>query len=118
MAVSVLDNEDADRRVWLETGIPGLDTILSGGLLQGGLYLVEGHAGTGKTILGFQCGLTYARRRDRVVVVSASGQDFLARRAAVDLGSQVDARERLPLWRGPWGRDGPARLDAPDAPHA
>ena len=70
MAVSVLDNEDADRRVWLETGIPGLDTILSGGLLQGGLYLVEGHAGTGKTILGFQCGLNYARRRDRVVVVT------------------------------------------------
>ena len=70
MAVSVLDNGDADRRVWLETGIPGLDTILSGGLLQGGLYLVEGHAGTGKTILGFQCGLTYARRGDRVVVVT------------------------------------------------
>ena len=70
MAVSVLDNEDSDRRVWLETGIPGLDTILSGGLLQGGLYLVEGHAGTGKTILGFQCGLTYARRGERVVVVT------------------------------------------------
>jgi circadian clock protein KaiC len=70
MAASVLDNEDSDRRVWLETGIPGLDTILSGGLLQGGLYLVEGHAGTGKTILGFQCGLTYARRGDRVVVLT------------------------------------------------
>ena len=70
MAVSGLDNEDSDRRVWLETGVPGLDTILSGGLLQGGLYVVEGHAGTGKTILGFQCGLTYARRGDRVVVVT------------------------------------------------
>jgi len=70
MAVSELDNEDSDRRVWLETGVPGLDTILSGGLLQGGLYVVEGHAGTGKTILGFQCGLTYARRGDRVVVVT------------------------------------------------
>ena len=70
MAVSGLDNEGSDRRVWLETGVPGLDTILSGGLLQGGLYVVEGHAGTGKTILGFQCGLTYARRGDRVVVVT------------------------------------------------
>jgi circadian clock protein KaiC len=58
------------RQVWLETGIPGLDTILSGGLLQGGLYLIEGYAGTGKTILGFQCGLNYARRGDRIVVVT------------------------------------------------
>jgi len=59
-----------DRRVWLETGIPGFDAVLSGGLLQGGLYLVEGRAGTGKTILGFQCGFAYARRGDRVVVVT------------------------------------------------
>lgn len=70
MGASKLDDGGEDRRVWLETGIPGLDVILSGGLLQGGLYLIEGHAGTGKTILGFQCGLTYARQGDRVVVVT------------------------------------------------
>ncbi len=41
------------------TGIPGLDTILRGGLPRGGIYLVEGHAGTGKTILASQ--LAFAR---------------------------------------------------------
>lgn len=59
-----------DGRVWLQTGIPGLDTVLSGGLLQGGLYLIEGLAGSGKTILGFQTALTYARRNERVVVMT------------------------------------------------
>lgn len=34
------------------TGIAGLDTILSGGLLSGRSYLVRGGPGTGKTILG------------------------------------------------------------------
>jgi circadian clock protein KaiC len=38
----------------LDTGIPGLDTILNGGLFQGGVYIVEGAPGTGKTILGNQ----------------------------------------------------------------
>jgi len=36
------------------TGIPGLDTILNGGFLQGGLYIVQGTPGTGKTTLANQ----------------------------------------------------------------
>lgn len=36
------------------TGNPGLDTILKGGILKGHSILVEGGAGTGKTILGLQ----------------------------------------------------------------
>ena len=38
----------------LPTGIAGLDTILDGGFLNGGLYIVQGPPGTGKTILGNQ----------------------------------------------------------------
>jgi len=34
------------------TGIAGLDDILGGGLLQGGVYIVQGAPGTGKTVLG------------------------------------------------------------------
>lgn len=34
------------------TGIPGLDPILEGGLLQGGVYIVLGTPGSGKTIFG------------------------------------------------------------------
>jgi len=36
------------------TGVPGLDTILRGGLLRGGMSIVQGSPGAGKTILGNQ----------------------------------------------------------------
>lgn len=45
------ETRDLDR---IATGVPGLDTILSGGLLRGGVYIVEGVPGAGKTILGNQ----------------------------------------------------------------
>ena len=38
----------------IPTGIPGLDTVLNSGFLEGRIYLVVGRAGTGKTILGNQ----------------------------------------------------------------
>jgi circadian clock protein KaiC len=38
----------------LSTGIPGLDKILSGGFIKGGIYIVQGNPGAGKTILGNQ----------------------------------------------------------------
>jgi circadian clock protein KaiC len=34
------------------TGIPGLDTVLHGGFLRGGIFIIEGSPGAGKTILG------------------------------------------------------------------
>ena len=36
------------------SGVPGLDIILSGGFLKGGLYIVQGPPGTGKTTFGNQ----------------------------------------------------------------
>ena len=36
------------------TGVPGLDTVLRGGLPRGSVYIVEGPPGAGKTILGNQ----------------------------------------------------------------
>jgi circadian clock protein KaiC len=38
----------------MPSGIPGLDIILSGGFLKGGLYIVQGPPGTGKTTFGNQ----------------------------------------------------------------
>ena len=35
----------------VRTGISGLDFILEGGLLQAGVYIVQGPPGAGKTIL-------------------------------------------------------------------
>lgn len=37
-----------------KTGIAGLDAVLKGGIIRGNSILVEGSAGTGKTILGLQ----------------------------------------------------------------
>jgi circadian clock protein KaiC len=36
------------------TGMVGLDTVLHGGFIQGGIYLIMGKSGTGKTVLGNQ----------------------------------------------------------------
>jgi circadian clock protein KaiC len=38
----------------MRSGISGLDLILNGGFLRGGLYIVQGPPGAGKTILGNQ----------------------------------------------------------------
>lgn len=38
----------------VDTGVPGLDTILCGGLFRGGVYIIEGDPGSGKTTLGNQ----------------------------------------------------------------
>ena len=42
------------------TGVPGLDTILGGGFLQGGVYIIQGTPGTGKTTLGNQIAFNHA----------------------------------------------------------
>ena len=50
-----------------ETGVPGLDTVLQGGLFAGGVYIVQGAAGTGKTILANHICFHQARRNQRIV---------------------------------------------------
>ena len=45
----------------LSTHIPGLDTVLGGGLFVGDAYLVTGKPGTGKTTLGNQMAFAHAR---------------------------------------------------------
>jgi circadian clock protein KaiC len=38
----------------LESGVPGLDLVLAGGFFETGVYMIEGPAGAGKTILANQ----------------------------------------------------------------
>lgn len=52
------------------SGITGLDTILNGGFLRGGVYFVSGQPGTGKTILSNQIAFSHAASGGRVVFVS------------------------------------------------
>lgn len=52
------------------THIPGLDEMLSRGLLRGGIYLMMGTPGAGKTILGTQFGFNHCKRGGRALYVS------------------------------------------------
>ncbi|MFL5814075.1 MAG: RAD55 family ATPase, partial [Bdellovibrionia bacterium] len=52
------------------THIPGLDEMLCGGFLRGGIYLVMGTPGAGKTILATQFGFKHCERGGRALYVS------------------------------------------------
>jgi len=54
----------------ISTGVPGLDTVLGGGLMEGGLYLVEGIAGAGKTIMSSQMCFHQVRAGKKVLYVT------------------------------------------------
>ncbi|WP_257451516.1 ATPase domain-containing protein [Archangium lipolyticum] len=61
-------SEEPTRRV--PTGSAGLDTILHGGWLHGGTYMVTGAPGTGKTILGNQFCFSHVAAGGRAVFVT------------------------------------------------
>ena len=54
----------------IASGVPGLDTLLGGGLLQGGMYLVVGRPGVGKTILANQLCFHHVAEGGRVGYVT------------------------------------------------
>ncbi len=55
----------------LETGIPGLDIVLGGGIPRGSLVLVTGPAGSGKTILTTQLAFRLARGGRKTLMLTA-----------------------------------------------
>ena len=54
----------------LPTGIPGLDTVLRGGFLTAGIYIVRGEPGAGKTILGNQYCFNHAAAGHHAIYVT------------------------------------------------
>lgn len=54
----------------LPTGVPGLDTILRGGFLRGGAFIIQGSPGSGKTILGNQICFHHVARGGRALYVT------------------------------------------------
>ncbi|MBI3964232.1 MAG: AAA family ATPase [Chloroflexi bacterium] len=54
----------------LETGVPNLDLVLSGGLLQGASAMIIGRPGTGKTILAQQIAFYLAKRGDATLYLT------------------------------------------------
>ena len=61
-------NHPTLRRV--PTGISGLDEILHGGFLEGGVYIVQGTPGAGKTILGNELCFRHTRCGGRAAYVT------------------------------------------------
>ena len=63
----------------LSTGIPGLDEILQGGLIQNRAYLVRGGPGTGKTTLGthFLTAGVVAGEKALLITLSEPGEQIL-----------------------------------------
>lgn len=56
------------------THIEGLDTVLNGGLVQGGIYLIGGRPGTGKTVLGNQLAHCHARQGGRALFATVMAE--------------------------------------------
>ncbi|CAG8868714.1 Circadian clock protein kinase KaiC [Pseudomonas fluorescens] len=54
----------------LATGITGLDHLLKGGLVAGSSYVIQGHPGSGKTILANQLACNHVRQQGRVLVAT------------------------------------------------
>lgn len=54
----------------VSSGIPALDRILSGGFLEGGIYMVMGTPGAGKTILGNQICYNHVASGKRAVYMT------------------------------------------------
>jgi circadian clock protein KaiC len=56
----------------LQTGVPGLDRIVGGGLLPEALYLLKGAPGTGKTTIGLQFLIEGAKRGESCLYLGLS----------------------------------------------
>lgn len=54
----------------VDTGVPGFDTLVNGGLFKGGVYIVEGPPGAGKTILANQICFHRAARGDSTIYIT------------------------------------------------
>jgi circadian clock protein KaiC len=58
----------------MPTLVPGLDAILCGGFMRGGLYMIQGPPGAGKTTLASQIIFNRARGRSRTLYVTMLGE--------------------------------------------
>ncbi|MET3132906.1 circadian clock protein KaiC [Oxalobacteraceae bacterium GrIS 1.11] len=74
----------------MSTGVPGLDTLLTGGLQQDRLYLIEGEPGTGKTTVALQFLIEGARLGESVLFISLAESATELRAAAAAHGWTLD----------------------------
>jgi circadian clock protein KaiC len=73
-----------------KTGIEGLDDVLSGGLSRGGVFLLEGEPGSGKTTLALQFLLAGVRAGERCLFISLSETTQELKAGAASHGYTLD----------------------------
>ena len=62
------NKSDTPTQTRITSGLPGLDTLLHGGFIKGGMYLFLGPPGSGKTVLGNQMCFHHAKEHSGNVV--------------------------------------------------
>ena len=62
-----MTNGNSDLPARLPSGVAGLDAVLHGGFLRGGVYIVRGAPGTGKTSLGHQACFAHVKAGGRAL---------------------------------------------------
>lgn len=88
-----------NEKEYISTGVKGLDTVLYGGLLRSGFYLLQGNPGSGKTTLSLQYLFQCAQRGERGLYISLteSRRDLL--RTCRSHGWDLEAIEIADLTR-------------------
>lgn len=79
------------------TGVPGLDEVLEGGLIDGRSYLVRGQPGSGKTVLGYHFVTEGANADETALLVNLEEDEADVRANAASLGFSLDGVEVLDL---------------------
>jgi circadian clock protein KaiC len=79
------------------SGIPGLDEVLSGGLICHRMYLVDGHPGAGKTTLALQFLLQGVRAGERCLYITLSETALELRAVAASHGWTLEGIDIVEL---------------------
>lgn len=79
------------------TGLPGLDEVLHGGLIQERAYLVRGGPGTGKTTLGLHFLVAGAAAGERALLITLESSEPQLRRDAASQGLDLSGIHFLDL---------------------
>jgi DNA repair protein RadB len=70
----------------IPTGCQAIDEIIDGGLRVGGVSLVFGEAGTGKTTLAMQCAVNCARQNFKTLYIDSDGSFSVRRLSQIASG--------------------------------
>jgi circadian clock protein KaiC len=94
-----MDVDTGDVRI-AQTGVPGLDDVLMGGLTEGNIFLLEGAPGTGKTTIALRFLIAGAQAGDRGLYVTLSETEKELRNGAAShgwrLGEDIEVFEVVP----------------------